>query len=79
MHRKILVHQPRGRKTHPLVGVKKFYEDERWSLKNHPAHAQKNRTSLVLREYASHDFSAPLRGRTTHPSVGVKDFFENEG
>ena len=27
-HSKILVLQPRGRKTHPLVGVKKFFEDE---------------------------------------------------
>ena len=28
MHRKILVLQPRGRKTHLLVGVKEFFEDE---------------------------------------------------
>ena len=44
---------------HPLVGVKVFYDDEGQILKNRLAHAQKNRTILVLREYASQDFSGP--------------------
>ena len=60
MHRQILVLQPRGRKTHPLVGLKEFFGDEEWISKNHPAHAQKNRTILVLREYASQGFSASV-------------------
>ena len=53
----ISVLQLRAWKMHPLVGVKEFFEDEGYILKNRPA--QNKRTILVLREHASHDFSAP--------------------
>ena len=44
--------------THPLDEMKEFFEHEWWILKNHRAHAQKNCMILVLREYASQNFSA---------------------
>ena len=49
----------RGQEIHPLIEVKEFFENDGYILKNRLAHAQKNRMILVLREYASRDFSAP--------------------